>query len=226
MKRKVKIAWSSNFAYAIGLIATDGCLNKNGKKIWFSSKDLEMLENLKKALGVQNRIGRYARGGEKEKKYYCITIGDKTFWNYLHTIDITTTKSKTIQRVDVPKKHFPDFLRGVFDGDGSFYTFWDKRWPKAFGYIISFASASQIFLDWFRLSLQKQFGVKGFIRRGDGVFEIRYTKRDTRTLVRSMYYRPDLLFLSRKYHKIKSAFAFDENLHPDRKKIYAAVAQW
>ncbi len=226
LKYRVKIKWSSKFAYAIGIIATDGCLHPNGRKIFLSSKDLEMIENFRYALGVKNKIGRYARGGETEKRYYNINVGDKNFWNFLFKLGITPKKSKTIQQVEIPQKYFKDFLRGLFDGDGSFYTFWDRRWPKAFGYVMTFPSASLSFLRWLQIQLSKFYATKGIIKKGDGVYEIRYVKGDTRKLFAAMYYKSNGLCLSRKYHKIKSAFEFDLKLHPDRKMMYAVVAQW
>ncbi len=119
---KVDIRWSGDFAYAIGLIATDGWLNKDGRHIGFISKDRELVEKFKGALGVKNTITLHARGGEIDKKYFGIHVGDKTFYKFLNSIGITPAKSKTIQKVDIPNDYFVDFLRGVFDGDGSFYT--------------------------------------------------------------------------------------------------------
>ena len=47
---KIEIKWSPDFAYVIGLIATDGCLSTNGRHVIFVSKDLEQVENFKKIL--------------------------------------------------------------------------------------------------------------------------------------------------------------------------------
>lgn len=52
-QRKVKIRWCSNFAYAIGLIASDGNLSPNGRHINIKSLDVEMIENFKKALALK-----------------------------------------------------------------------------------------------------------------------------------------------------------------------------
>lgn len=45
-KGKVKIEWNENFAYAIGLIVTDGSLSIDGRHINFTSKDLEQIQNI------------------------------------------------------------------------------------------------------------------------------------------------------------------------------------
>ena len=210
LKRRVKIKWGPDFAYAIGVIASDGYLNPDQKHIWISSAEEEMLLNFKQALRSTNKIGRYARGGEKEKRYFYFTFEDKIFYKFLNSIGITSAKSKTIKMVVVPDKYFGDFLRGLFDGDGSFYTFQDKRWPSSFGYQISFASASYDFVIWLKEKLTKLYGIKGFIRPGAGVFVIRYVKRDSIKLFLEMYKNKNkVLFLRRKYDKMNTVLLAD-----------------
>ena len=227
LQNKVRLIWSSNFAYAIGLIASDGCLNSDQRHIWFSSAEEEMMLNYKKALELSNNIGRYARGGEKEKRYYCLTFGDKNFYQFLNRIGITSAKSKTIKSVCIPDEYFSDFLRGLFDGDGTFYTFQDKRWPNSHGYQISFASASRDFVTWLQGRLSNLYSVKGFLHRGVGVWDIRYVKGDSIKLYLAMYNKNGaqrILFLRRKYDKITRVFS-EDNLF---KKLTtnAVVAQW
>jgi hypothetical protein len=219
LQQKVKIEWSSNFAYAIGLITSDGNLCGDGRHMSFASSETELIEKFKQALALKNAITPLGRGGEKERRYFQIRFGDKVFYEYLYSIGLTSRKSKTIKAVDVPAEYFSDFLRGVFDGDGSFSTDRDKRWPKSFRYVMSFASASFDFVRWLHQEIASAYGTKGFIRRGDGVYEIRYTKTDTRKLFAAMYQKQNILFLRRKYIKMKTAFLLDQELHPDRQKV-------
>src|SRR3972149_398948 len=128
LQRKVSTIWSRNLAYAIGLITADGNLSGDGRHMGFVSSEKELVENLRKALALTNSIRRGARGGETEKKYFIVQFGDKVFYQFLNSLGLTSAKSKTIKRVDIPDEYFSDFLRGLFDGDGTFYTFWDKRW--------------------------------------------------------------------------------------------------
>lgn len=200
-------------AYAIGLITADGCLSRDCRHIYFVSSDLEMVENLKSALDIHNKIFKHSRGGEKIKKYFAIHFGDIVFYKFLNKIGLTSAKSKTIKHVIVPRRYFPDFLRGLFDGDGTFYTFWDKRWPASFGYQISFASTSTIFIKWLQSELKKHYGVKGFIRWGSGVFNLRYVKGDSRKIFQTMYKnKRKSLFLRRKYVKMITAFEQDARI--------------
>ncbi|HEY4509914.1 MAG TPA: LAGLIDADG family homing endonuclease [Candidatus Paceibacterota bacterium] len=209
LQRKVQIKWSSNFAYAIGLITSDGNLNSDGRHITFVSKDVELAKNFKTALGIDNKITRVGRGGETIKKYYGVNFGDKVFYKFLNTTGLTEKKSKTIQSVNVSKEFFADFLRGLFDGDGTFYTFWDTRWPNSFCFKLSFASASKDFIEWLKAELSRLYGVTGYFHKGAGVINLEYTKGDSKKLFSIMYYQNDLLFLMRKYTKIKNAFEKD-----------------
>lgn len=123
---KVKIKWSPEFAYAIGLIATDGNLSKDGRHMTLVSKDMEQIENFISCLGLRGqKIGEHMSG--LGKSALRIQFGDVLFHSFLRSIGLTPAKSKTIGPVDIPKKYFFDYLRGCFDGDGYSYSYWDPR---------------------------------------------------------------------------------------------------
>lgn len=85
-RKKAETAWSQLFAYALGLLVTDGSLSKDGRHIIFTSKDRELVEHFCRCLHItpniqmKNRI----RGGEKNMPILnsvmstCIAI-----WNHL-----------------------------------------------------------------------------------------------------------------------------------------------
>ncbi|MDP3729413.1 MAG: LAGLIDADG family homing endonuclease [bacterium] len=125
---------------------------------------------------------------------------------------MTSVKSKTIKSVKVPRRYFPDFLRGLFDGDGTFYTFWDKRWPRSFSFKLSVASASLAFINWLKEKLSQYYGVKGYMHKGDGVYHLEYVKGDSKKLFRVMYYSKNVLCFSKKYNKMKTALKLDADL--------------
>ena len=56
LRNKIEIAWSSNFAYALGLLATDGSLSSDGRHFDFTSNDKEQLENFMKCLNIKVKI--------------------------------------------------------------------------------------------------------------------------------------------------------------------------
>lgn len=211
-QRKIKIIWSTPLAYAIGLITSDGCLSKNERNIFFVSKEMEMMINFKKSLELNNRISKRIKINNKgeEKTYYCLSFGDIYFYKFLNKIGLHSAKSKRIKYVTIPNKYFADFLRGLFDGDGSFYTYHDKRWPNSFGFKLSFASASLDFINWLKKRLTDLYQVKGYLHKGAGVTNLEYVKGDTKKLFEIMYENKSDLFLKRKYLKLKNALDADK----------------
>lgn len=203
-KRKVKIKWSSNFAYAIGLIATDGNLSPDHRHINFTSKDLEQIENCQKALEIQGHIGKKGNGLDKDKKYFVFQFGDVNFYDFLVSIGITSAKSKTIGIIDVPSKYFFDFLRGHLDGDGTFYSYWDKRWRSSFMFYSEFISASHKHISWLREEIYNRLGIWGHVTKGNNVcYQLKYAKADSSKLLSKIYYSEKLICLRRKKLKIK-----------------------
>ncbi len=91
-KNKVKLNWNNNFAYVIGVIATDGNLSSDLRHIIITSKDHEMMVNCKKCLGINNKISKKVRGGEKEQKYYMVQFGDVSFFEFLLKLGLTPRK--------------------------------------------------------------------------------------------------------------------------------------
>ena len=84
-QRKIKIKWSSNFAYAIGLIASDGNLSTDGRHINLKSADKEIIQNFKKALNLRNNI-RSTKKIDKPNKHSYIQFGDIIFYKFLNNL--------------------------------------------------------------------------------------------------------------------------------------------
>jgi hypothetical protein len=201
---KLKIKWSSEFAYAIGLLTTDGNLSIDGRHISFSSKDKELVEKIKYCLNLSNKITRKARGGEIKKKYYLIQFGDVNFYHFLLKIGLMPNKSKILSQVFVPDEYFFDFLRGHFDGDGTCYSYWDPRWRSSYMYYLVFLSASKKHILWLRRKIKNLVGVRGHIT-GDGqnvVFQLKYAKKESNKIIQRLYYQ-NCICLERKLLKIQ-----------------------
>lgn len=202
---KVNCVWSPSFAYAVGLITTDGYLSSDKRHLEFNSKDKEQVENFKGCLNLNNKITGKVRGGEQIKKYHHIQFGDVNFYKFLESIGLSSGKSKTLQELKIPKKLFPDFLRGVFDGDGCFSTFAHPE-SKHAQIRVSFTSASPKFLRWLHLEIGKQLHTRGFIKNGMRTESLSYAIQDSLKLLSYMYYSPDVIRLSRKFLKAKPYF--------------------
>lgn len=218
-KGQVKIKWSANFAYAIGLIVTDGCLYNDGRHINLTTKDLEQAENFQKCLGINVKYGRKGSGLSKEKAYYNIQFSDVIFYKFLESIGITQAKSKTVSAINIPDIFFFDFLRGSFDGDGCFYSYWDKRWKSSYMFYLEFVSASERHVVWLREQINSRLDIDGHVTGGTGkhIYQLKYAKKHALEIIKKMYYNPKVICLSRKKLKIKKALRVENK----QQKIYS-----
>ena len=57
--------------------------------------------------------------------------------------------------------------------------------------------------------LTEYYGVKGYAHKGAGVWNLEYVKGDTKKLFSIMYYPREILYLKRKYRKIRNAIEKD-----------------
>src|SRR3989338_4215209 len=198
-KGKVKILLSPQFAYAIGLIASDGCLSPNGRHIVFVSEDTEQLINFMRALNITVA---------QRKNSNRVQFSDVLFYRFLLTTGLMPNKSKILAQLNIPTEYFFDFLRGSFDGDGSFYSYWDPRWKSSFMFYTTFVSASKAHIEWLRSILKKKLMVIGYVTfggRGNGYYQLRYAKKESLKIIKKMYYTPAVACLGRKRLKIQRA---------------------
>jgi hypothetical protein len=200
------IKWNAKLAYATGLMVTDGNLSSDKRHLSFISKDKEQVENLRKCLDLTvglKKVSSKARGS----LYYRVQWGDVQLYNFFLSIGLTPNKSRTIEKVDIPNKLFEDFLRGCFDGDGSFYSYYDSRWKSSFMYYVSFVSASKHHILWLQKTLLRLYKVKGHVilTGASGVCSLRYAKKESLIVIRKMYSGKKKPHLKRKRLKIRRA---------------------
>lgn len=196
---KIKIQWSPSFAYAIGLIVTDGNLSTDGRHINFTSKDEELVLLFKACLNLSNKIGKKARGGELEKKYFVVQFGDINFYRFLLDIGLTPAKSKTIGALKIDNDFFSDFLRGCIDGDGSIRT---ARHPESQHPQLQLRlySASPIFLKWIKEKINHNVPISGgWIKPAVSIWVLAFGKSDSIKLINFLYYNNCKCYLERKY---------------------------
>lgn len=204
-KNKVKIKWSANFAYAIGLLTTDGCLSKDGRHIDLTSKDREQLQNFLLCLKSNNKISM--KHSSLGKKYLRVQLGDVNFYKFLLTIGLMIRKTKIIREIKIPDKYFFDFLRGHFDGDGTFYSYWDPRWHSSFMFYTVFNSASKIHINWLQNKIYELIAINGHITKSvnSSVYQLKYAKAESLKLIPKLYYNKNIIYLRRKRLKIEKA---------------------
>ena len=209
---KVKIKWSPQLAYAIGLIATDGCLYKDGRHLAFVSKDLQLIKTFNKCLGLKVKIAKKESGFLKGSYSYWVQFGDVVFYRFLVSIGLSSAKSKIMGKIEVPDKYFFDFLRGSFDGDGSLYSYWDKRWASSFMFYLSFISASFKHVVWLRERIEELIGTKGHINASSSAkaYQLKYAKTEASKIFKKMYNSPNVPRLERKYKKVYNVLVINK----------------
>lgn len=114
--------WSSNSAYILGLLASDGYVreDRNLIKLTLSSIDREILEKIKIEMEIEKDIKTYQ--GELNGKSFensTISFSSKEIKKDLAQLGIKNAKTFDVYMSDkIPSEYKIDFLRGYFDGDG------------------------------------------------------------------------------------------------------------
>jgi intein-encoded DNA endonuclease-like protein len=97
--------------YWIGILATDGCCQKNKSVVLaVSKKDIELLNKFKNFLGGNVNIIK------DPKDIVRISFRNPEIYTYLNSIGISPNKSLTLD-IKIPLNF--DIIRGIIDGDGS-----------------------------------------------------------------------------------------------------------
>lgn len=211
-KRNDVIKWTPKLAYAVVLITTDGSLSSDKRHIVFVSKNVQLIKLFKKILSLKNKFGTKKSGYTGEKNCYYLQFGDVIFFKWLQKIGLCPNKTKIMGELKIPNRFFFDFLRGHFDGDGSCYSYWDKRWPNSFMFYLKFHSASKKHILWLRSKINYLLDLNGSLGKTGNtpVYELKYAKKEAKILFGKMYYKNDLPYLDQKYKKLESFLRTDE----------------
>ena len=204
MKPKGKeVIWTPNFAYAVGLITTDGNLSPDGRHFDFTSNDVQLIKTFKKCLNLKNKISKKRSSYTNKLSSNRIQFGNVVLYKFLLEIGLMPNKSKKLKSLKVPDEFFFDFLRGHLDGDGSIRKYYDPIYPKSLRLYVSFMSASFEHLLWIKERINKLLKINGFTRNITRAYELLYSKHDSILLLNNLYYGPDLPRLNRKFARAK-----------------------
>ncbi|MBX2866554.1 hypothetical protein KTR10_01165 [Candidatus Kaiserbacteria bacterium] len=208
-KNNIDTTWRPELAYVVGLLAADGCMSPAGHLIDLTSKDREQLENFSKCVGITNKIGRKRSGYNDGGVYLRVQFKSVRFYEFLGSVGLTPNKSHTIGSLAIPDEYFWDFLRGLYDGDGSSNAYWDPRWKSSYMFYTNFVSASPNFIVWLREEIEKRISMSGSMTGPSTcrVIQLKYAKDASREILRGMYYAENVTCLSRKKLKVEKILA-------------------
>lgn len=196
-RKELKIE-GPNLWYLVGLITSDGNLSKDGRHINITSKDREFLKGVKVLLRLDNKIG--IKYNSLRQEAFHIQISNKNFYEFLLSIGLMPNKSLILEKIKVPGEYFPDFLRGLIDGDGCI-----RRWthPTNFReqWSLRIYSGSIPFLEWLRQAVEEYLSACGKIYKDTGLrrncYILKFGKMAARSIAKQCYY-PSCFGLLRK----------------------------
>jgi hypothetical protein len=207
--------WSSNLAYAAGLVATDGFLTTRNV-VGFSSTDLELVETFLrcidrpiryKTVEPERQVGNAGLGIRARKTLYIARCSDPLLYDRFLDAGITPRKSLSLGPVEVPPHYFFDLVRGLLDGDGSVMSLTAAPHGNASEYRLrrlrlAFYSGSQVHLEWLH-SRFAEYGIRGSLhiakRNGHALYHLIHSDRAAETILTTIYEDPRAPRLERKW---------------------------
>lgn len=223
MKRKTKYSCDHSFFlketpeafYWAGFIAADGCVLKRKKyntyilKITLSKKDEKHLILFKKYIKSDHPIKNYI---VRNKNYNDsvsseIQICSKQIFDDLNRFNVVPRKTHIYSFPEWVKNHkyVNHFIRGYFDGDGSFSSYKQKNRNVA-QFSFSVRGTESFLKDMYQI-IDKNCNFKKINRKiqySNGIAGIGYSGNNIVKNISNFLYKDASLYLTRKYKKIES----------------------
>jgi predicted DNA-binding protein YlxM (UPF0122 family) len=116
--------WSSSMAWVLGLLFADGNMETSHPVFRLSQ---QTPDGLRKALNLMRSTHMIAVKDKKSYKtavsgkIYSFKVWNKKMYDDLLNLGLTPAKARSMKFPDVPPKYMNHFVRGLYDGDGTFY---------------------------------------------------------------------------------------------------------
>ena len=188
--------------YLIGFLAADGSIQKDGGiKIGLSTIDKSFLEQIKLLLNSNYPIRDYiTKDGFSISEFI---FRSEKIKQKLSEFGIVNNKTKTFQfPYNLPKEFYIDFIRGYFDGDGTFCTAGQYCRASLCGYNKQFL---QDVVD----ILENQYNIPKVKIQKDSrgnTYYFQYSQTSAKKLYELFYQNHPKLYLTRKYEKCLQLF--------------------
>lgn len=193
---------NSDSAYLLGFLAADGSVQKDGGiKIGLSSIDKNFLEKIKITLDSTYPIRDYqTRDGYNVSEFI---FRSEKIKQTLAQYGIVNRKTYTFSfPIQLPEDYWIDFIRGYFDGDGTFCLSGGYARASLCGYNMNFLqTVIDILYNKYnipKVKIQKD-------NRGN-VYYFQYSQDSAKKLYTIFYSNKPNLYLDRKYQKCIKLF--------------------
>lgn len=124
MKKKFNLNYDAEFAYFLGWMYADGCITSD-KRCNSKTVKIKILKSDKDVFRHFSKITKW-RMNEEGENYICLHKTSKDFGNKLIELGVLPRKSYENKNnlhfpKGIPDSLIPFFIRGFFDGDGTYY---------------------------------------------------------------------------------------------------------
>lgn len=216
MPRKVLInddffdVWSPEMAWVLGVVFTDGHFGKSNAKgirrLYIAQKEIELLEKIKALMRSEHKIIKNTQSDKINTIYYLSFTNDKIYASLLR-LGLVPKKSLILKFPNIPDEYLRHFLRGCWDGDGSFY--YENGNPKRIRG--DYVSGSFEFLNAFVDNLKKLSGIENIAvhkkHNNPRCFYIKLSPKATIKLFPIFYDNvPETMYLISKYETLKRSY--------------------
>ena len=195
---------TSEDAYWLGVMYSDGWIRSDRNEIGLGSIDLDLIEKFKQYTNSSNKIQvkekNYAKVEKissnnkiikSSKTFYQLTFSSKKTKENLKNLGCMPAKSKILvapNSEQVPDKFIFDFLRGYTDGDGSI------RYGEKTNYTII---GTQNFLQ--QITKRAKINHYGKITKNNSVYRFDIYKKEIIKKILEKLYKNATVYLNRKY---------------------------
>jgi hypothetical protein len=149
--------WSPGMAWAFGLFFADGNIHGSRPILRLSQREPDGLRKVLNLMRSSHTIAvkeKRSYKGVISGKIYSFSIYNKKIYNDLLNLGLTPAKSTNMKFPEVPSKYMNHFMRGLYDGDGSFYI---NRFDGAV--VSEYRNGSYEFITAAASILQKELGI-------------------------------------------------------------------
>ena len=202
---------SSNMAWLLGFLASDGTirLNSNEIKIGLAKKDKEILEKIKKELEIEREIKEYTT----KDGFDCVSL---SWTSAQHKKDLATygiipqKTNKLIPPYSLNKKYWIDYIRGYFDGDGSINLIKNSNGRGNGNLRWQICAATPEILEFIINWLYEQYQIPKvnilIQKKKNPLYYPQYSSSATREIYKILY-TPNSLYLKRKKDKFEEVLS-------------------
>lgn len=206
---------TSEKAYILGLLASDGNIynynNSYYATIRLKYTDVDILEKVKKTMNITSKITYqeenvvFPQGNQGIAKMCCLRIYGKEIINDLISYGLVPNKTLHL-KVDykkIPKEFVRDYLRGLWDGDGTFGFY--ERQNNSHTYEVHYIGSSEIVNDIKDIILENfpYYKIDTWHAKecNENIFRLGLSRRDDCIEFLNFLYKDANIYLDRKYQK-------------------------